>query len=163
MANEPLTFMVEGARLIWRNFSGKETMYKPAGTRTFNVVLDKQTADKMAADGWNVKCKPSGVPADEGDESVDEELCYIEVTVGYKFRPPTIVVITDTSRTKLDENTVEMLDWAEIRNVDLIANASHWEVGGKTGIKAYLKTMYVTIEEDPLERKYNLQEMQGQD
>lgn len=156
MVEEVPTFMIEGARLIWKNFSGAETQFKPAGTRTFNVVLDKQTADKMAADGWNVKCKP---PTEEDDE----EFCYLEVTVGYKAYPPKIVVITDTSRTMLTEDTVEMLDWADIRNVDFTARAYAWEVGPKSGIKAYLKNMFVTIEEDELERKYNMMDQRGSD
>lgn len=151
MPDEAKTFMVEGARLVYRNFSGKETMFKPSGTRTFSVVLDKKTADQMAADGWNVKCKP----AREDDE---EEFCHIEVTIGYKVRPPKIVLITDNGRTNLTEETVGMLDWADVRNVDFIAREYAWEVGGKSGIKAYLQSMFVTIEEDELERKYAVHE-----
>lgn len=145
--NQGKTFQVEGARLVYRNFSGKETMFKPEGTRTFGVILDTPIADQMAADGWNVKCKPSR-------DDDDEEFCHIEVTVGYKIRPPKIVLITDNGRTNLTEETVGMLDWADIQNVDLIAREYAWEVGGKSGIKAYLQTMFVTIEEDALERKY---------
>lgn len=147
MPDDVKTFMVEDARLVYRNFSGAETMFKPEGTRSFSVVLDKATADRMVDDGWNVKCK---VPQEPGDE----EFCHIEVTVGYKSRPPKIVVITETSRTMLNEDTVGMLDWADIRTVDLISRAYAWEVGGKSGIKAYLQSMFVTIEEDALERKY---------
>jgi hypothetical protein len=29
-----------------------------------------------------------------------------------------------------------------------------WDVNGKTGVKAYLKTLFVTIDEDALELKY---------
>jgi hypothetical protein len=148
MEDNRKTFMIEDAQIIFRNFSGAATPFKPeGGSRTFAVVLDKEAADKLALDGWNVKCKP---PQEEGDD----EFCYIEVTVGYKVRPPKIVVITDTSRTALTEENVGMLDWADIRNADLIAREYQWEVGGKTGIKAYLQSLFVTIEEDALERKY---------
>lgn len=156
MGDNATTFMVEDARLIWRNFSGAPTPFNPdGGKRTFNVVLDKETADKMSADGWNVKCKPAGEPADEGEDGTDEEFCYLEVAVGYKVRPPMVVCITDTSRTKLTEETIGMLDWVDIRTVDFEAKASYWEVGAKRGVKAYLQKMYITIEESALDRKYN--------
>lgn len=147
--------MVEDARLIWKNFTGAPTPFKPdGGVRTFNVVLDKETANTMVADGWNVKCK---LP----DEEDAEEFCFIEVTVGYKVRPPKIVCITETSRTNLTEDTVGTLDWADIRKCDLIAHAYNWSMpSGKTGKKAYLKSMFVTIEEDLLERKYNIDAME---
>ena len=156
MPNDVKSFQIEGAQLIYRNFSGAPTPFKPeGGVRTFSVVLDKKLADKMARDGWPVKCKPSR------EEDNEEEFCFIEVKVGYKQRPPNIVVITDYGRTNLTEDTVGMLDWADIRNVDLIAREYNWEVGGKSGIKAYLKTMFVTIDEDDLERKYAVEETDG--
>ena len=64
-------------------------------------------------------------------------------------------MITSRGRTNLDESTVEMLDWADITNVDLIVRPYEWSVSGKTGIKAYLQSIYVTVEEDELERKYS--------
>lgn len=154
MANETPTFKIEDAQLVWRNFAGKETKFKPEGTRTFSVVLPHDLADQMAKDGWNAKCKP----ADPNDPENQDEFCFIEVTVGFKVKPPTIVCLTDTSRTRLDESTVEMLDWADIRTVDLIVRAYQWEVGASSGLKAYLQSMYVTIEEDDLAKKYAVRE-----
>ena len=68
--------------------------------------------------------------------------------------PPKIVMLTKHGKTALDEETVGTLDWAEIQKCDLVFSAYQYEVGGKTGIAAYLKTMFVTVLEDDLEEKY---------
>lgn len=145
--DEAKTFMVEDARLVFRNFSGKEGQYNVAGNREFAVILDPESANAMAKDGWNVKQLTGRDEDEEGD-------FYISVAVNFKNRPPRVVMITSTSRTNLTEESVDVLDWAEIRTADLIARAYNWEVNGKTGIKAYLQSLFVTIEEDALERKY---------
>lgn len=147
MANEPMTFMIEDAQMVFRNFAGKEGQYNRAGDRNFCVFLDEETATQMAADGWNIRTL-------EAKEEGDIQRPYIQVAVNFKNRPPRVVLISSTGRTNLDEDSVEVLDYADIRLVDLIANASYWEVNGKTGIKAYLKSLFVTINEDELEKKY---------
>lgn len=139
--------MVENAQLIFRNFSGKEDKYNSAGDRNFCVVLDQGTADQMASDGWNIRTL-------DAREEGDDVTFYIPVKVSFKNRPPRVVLISSTGRTNLDEGSVEVLDYADMRNVDLIAQAYNWAVGDKTGKKAYLKSMFVTLEEDELERKY---------
>ncbi len=141
------TFMVEDARLIFRNFSGKEGQYNREGDRNFSVILDPKVAEEMLNDGWNVKYLTS---REEGEPDTP----YVQVAANFKYRPPRVVMITSTGRTNLSEETVDVLDWADIRNVDLIARAYEWVVNGKSGIKAYLQSMFVTIEEDALERKY---------
>lgn len=148
---ETLTFQVDDARLMFRNFAGKEGKYNREGDRNFSVALDQESADRMAADGWNVKYL-------DAREEGDTDTPYIQVGVGYKTRPPRIVLISSKGRTNLDEEGVEVLDWVSIAKVDLIARAYEWEVNGKAGIKAYLQTMFVTIEEDELERRYAMQE-----
>lgn len=149
--DEAKTFMVEDARLVFRNFSGKEGQYNREGDRNFSVILNDEVAKLMLKDGWNVKYLAS---RDEGDEDTP----YIQVAVSYKNRPPHIVMITSTARTNLTEESVEVLDYADIALCDMIARAYEWEVNGKTGIKAYLQSMFVTIEEDALQRKYAIQE-----
>ncbi len=144
------TVLMEGVRIIFRNFTGKEGQYNREGDRNFAVLLDDSTAHAMAEDNWNVKWLR---PRNEDEE--DSPQAYLPVSVNFKGRPPRIVVITSRGRSNLDESTVEMLDWADILNVDLIIRPYEWTVNDKSGIKAYLQSIYVTIEEDPLERKYN--------
>lgn len=145
---EANTFMIENAKIIFRNFEGKEGQYNRNGDRNFAVIIpDEKTAQNMLKDGWNVKYLQ---PREEGDEATP----YIQVAVSYKNRPPRIVMMTSTARTVLTEDNVEILDWADIKSSDLICRAYEWDVNGKTGVKAYLQSLFVTIEEDYLERKY---------
>ena len=82
---------------------------------------------------------------------------YLKVEASYRARPPRVICIPSITknRTYLNENTIASLDYAEILNVDLTINPYQWEVNGNSGVKAYLGTMYVTIQEDPLDAKYS--------
>lgn len=149
MAKQDGTVMMENAKIIWRNFAGRETPYNREGDRNFNVIVPEDLAKKMLEDGWNVKFKE---PREEGDEG----MYVIQVSVGYKGKPPTIVLMgaLSGSRNNLGEKECELLDYADIQNVDLIIRPYNWAVNGKSGVKAYLKSIYVTINEDELELKY---------
>jgi hypothetical protein len=141
---------IEDARIIFRNFSGIERPpYNKAGERNFAVVLDPKTAQAMLNDGWNVK-----LPAETHDEEEETKDPILQVKVNFDKRPPRVVMITSTNRTELNKDTIDVLDAVDFQTVDLIINPSYWEVGNKSGIAAYLKSMYVTIEEDELDRKY---------
>jgi hypothetical protein len=139
--------VIENARIGFRNFSGKEGKYNPAGRRNFCVFLDPKIAEDLVADGWNVRYL-------EPRDPDDEKQAYLQVAVNFSNVPPKIIVITSKNKTTLEETTVNMLDWAEIENVDLIIRPYNWDVNGKSGVKAYIKSMYVTLVEDEFEKKY---------
>ena len=142
------TLIMENARIVFRNFAGAEGMYNREGDRNFCVLLEEDTAQDMIADGWNVKrLKPR--------EGMEIGTAYIQVSVGFKGRPPRMVMITSKGRVDLGEEECILLDWADILTVDLIIRPYHWNVNGRTGVKAYLKSIFVVINEDYLELKYN--------
>lgn len=151
MADSVKTFMIEDAPIIFRNFAGKEGQYNREGDRNFAVILPPDIAVQMLKDGWNVRYL-------EAREEGDEDTPYIQVSVNFKNRPPRVILLTSTTRTQLDEESVDVLDWADIQTADLIARGYDWSVNDKTGTKAYLQSLFVTIEEDALERKYSINE-----
>lgn len=146
---------IENAKILWPNFSGREKDYNNEGERNFSVAIeDPELINKLAEDGWNVKIwVPKNV--EEGEEV--NPIHYIPVKVSYKYESlaPKVVMVTKKNQVLLDEDSVGQLDFTRIINADLTIVPSEWEVNGKTGIKAYLKTLYATIEEDEWAEKYS--------
>jgi hypothetical protein len=138
---------IENAKIGFRNFAGVEGKFNPAGKRNFCVFLENELGQILETDGWNVRWL-------EPKEEHEERKPYLQVAVSYDNIPPKIVLVTSKGKTVLDEESINILDWAEIKQVDLVIRPYNWEVNGKGGVKAYAKSMYVTIMEDGLESKY---------
>lgn len=138
---------IKNARIMFRNFAGKEGKFNPAGRRNFCVFLDIDAAEALKAEGWNIKYL-------EGREPDDIPQPILQVTVNYDFMPPKLWVVTRRGKTLLDEDSVSALDWAELDQVDITIRPYEWEVNGKTGVKAYIKSGYFTIREDELDEEY---------
>ena len=144
----PDNIVIEDARLVFRNFQGKEGVYNNEGKRNFCVLLDPDDAQDLLDKGWNVKFLK---PRDEEEEPAP----YLQVSVNFDVRPPKILLITSKGKTTLDEDTVILLDWADIETADVSIRPYVWEVNGSSGVKAYCKTLAVKIVEDAVELKYD--------
>ena len=142
--------VMENIRVIFKNFRGLEDMYNRAGDRNFCVPIDDpDEAARLKDMGWNIKMY-------KGSEDSDP-LYYLQVAVSYKNIEPNIYMVTNKNKVRLSEATVGNLDSADIKTADLIVSPYNWEVNGKTGTKAYCKTMYVVIDEDVFAGKYDFE------
>lgn len=149
--------VLEGNRIVFRNFSGAASQYNQQGNRSFCVVLSPEQADYMHALGWNVR---QLAPRDEQELPVP----YIQVAVRFDVRPPHIYTIVDGVKNELSEETVGMLDYAYIQTCDMVISPSYWEMNGRVGVKAYLKVLYATLENpDVLAHKYAMDEGPAED
>lgn len=147
MTNNVTNISVENAKIIFKNFSGEEKRFNPKGKRNFCLLLDEDISKKLKNDGWNIKYLNPRDP-DEAPQA------YLQVAVAFENFPPNIYMIVGGKKTKLDEDTVSALDYAEIENVDLIIRPYNWSTATGSGVKAYLKNMYVTLVENEFEKKY---------
>lgn len=139
---------IEGALIIWKNFSGERDKFNP-GKRGFSVVIDDAVmADELKQEGWNIKERPLQEGADPSEQ---------EWTLPVKLnmnRYTQVWLIVGNHKTLLDENTVAQLDVVDIINCDISIRPYEWEMSGRTGITAYVDSMYVTIRENKFAEKY---------
>lgn len=144
---EKLEVRIDNAKIMFRNFAGASKNYNPAGNRNFCVFLPDDIAESMERDGWYVRWLNSR----EGEAPQ----AMISVKLNYGNYPPNIVLVSDGKMSKLSEENVNVLDFAELEQVDLILRGYTWEVQGKSGIKAYLKEGYFVLVVDELAKKYS--------
>lgn len=145
--NEKLEVRIDNARVMFRNFAGAAGNYNPAGNRNFAVFLPTEVAEKMERDGWKIRWLNSR--EDEPPQAM------VSVKLNFGNYPPNIFLVSDGKISKLSEENVNVLDFAELAQVDLILRGYTWEVQGKTGIKAYLKEGYFVLVVDELAKKYS--------
>lgn len=151
----PPDMVIEDAQFVYRkNFEGREETYNESGARYFNVRVPDNIVEQATADGWNVKWTKPGKDHPRPEEHVSEP--YIQVSVGFKYRPPTIILVEDGKQTLLNEDTVGLLDSLPLEKFDVVLRGRQWDSPHGCGIKAWLKTFAGVVETDDIQRKYNV-------
>ena len=139
---------INDARIVFRNFRGEGGPYNREGDRNFALVIpNKDIADELIKDGWNVKIK-------EAREEGDQPFIFLTVKVKFNDRGPHIYLKTGEAVNKLDEETVSCIDDIDIRSVNLDISPYDWEINGKTGRTAYLQSMEIIQEIDRFAARY---------
>lgn len=159
MAKNIENIKIENARIVFRNLSGKPDKFNPqGGKRSFSVVIeDPEFANELKREGWNIK------QFNQNPDSDEEPAHFISVKVSYNNIPPHIYLCTSKNKTLLNEDTVGQLDYAEISNVDIVITPYQYEMSGRSGISAYVKTMYVTVVEDEFASKYEYDDLDDEE
>ncbi len=154
MAKELRNLIMEDRTMIYKNFAGRASQFNEEGDRNFCILLSDEEAAELERDGWNIKNQR---PNEEGETQK-----YMAVSVKYRGRDgqpmrsqPRLTLITSRGRTELDEDAAEIIDQSDIARVDLIVRPYEWGFAGKSGVKAYLKEIYVTLEESKFAQRYN--------
>jgi hypothetical protein len=145
-----VTMSLSGVRIIWRNFSARETKYKKAGDeRSFHVVIPEERVDDLVNDGWPIK---KWEPGEDSDP-----VYHMKVVLKYSRNNngPKAFAIMGDRKIFLTEETISTLDFANIIDVDMTIRQYEWDLGGgRCGIAAYLNDIYVVIQPDEFEEKY---------
>lgn len=150
MEKEINNLVIRDADIKNRNFAGRKDEFNAEGMRNFSVAIsDMGLCDKLIEDGWNVRIK-------EYDDG--ESIGFLKVAVSYMKKPPKIVQVTSRNGknklTNITEETVGDIDNLDIKNIKLEITPRPWSKGGRSGIKAYLKTMYYDLIEDVFAADY---------
>lgn len=140
------------ARIIWKNFRGDKGPWDTRADKSFAILInDSVLAEELREEGWTLK----ELAANDDFDSVAYAL---KVKVRFDKKPPKCKLVTNINGrqkvTKLDEDSISFLDWAEPEKIDLTISQSKWNMNGRSGITAYLDVMYFTPVVDELETEY---------
>lgn len=139
---------VDDARLIYRNFAGAASQFNREGDRDFHLVIpDREIADALVDEGWNVKIKPA-----RNEE--EDDFMTMKVKVKFNGFGPKCYLVSGSRRVELDEESVGCLDDIDIESCDLDIRPFDWSMNGKDGRTAYLQSICVYQRLDRFAEKF---------
>ncbi len=144
-STEPV--FLKNVQIRWRNFEGRGSAYNADGKRNFVVELDEETAVKLYEGGWNVKLSK---PNDEGEQSA-----FLPVEANYGGRTmPEVFLVHGKSKELIPEDLLHIVDGVEIAHCNVYIRPYDWKMARGSGRKAYLHTIAVVIQPNPVHLMY---------
>ena len=132
------TLIIDGADLIFKNFSGRETAFNRFGERNFGVIIDDNDwVQALQLIGWNVKKTADGVYFLSVSVRLPSNPPEPTVTVAHKYSDRTV-----QATYKVDGQEIGDLDNMTLTNCMLEIRGCRYEINGKSGIKAFLSSLW---------------------
>lgn len=108
-------YMVNDASLIFKNFSGQSGQYP--GSRSVNVIIDEESAEKLSAEGLPVYIKDR----DDGSKAYS-----VRLNTKIDKYPPTIeCALPNGDIIEIDPEEIGSLDSLSLINVDVVWTYSY--------------------------------------
>ena len=76
MSKDKFEVRIDNARVMFRNFTGAEGKFNPAGNRNFAIFLPDDIAREMEKDGWSIRW------LDSRDDEPPQGLVTVKVNFG---------------------------------------------------------------------------------
>lgn len=142
------TIVLKDIGVLFRNFSGEARQFNSAGDRNFNAQVTEEQAEMLRKKGFRIRVV-------QPNKYNDETTYLLKVKVSYRFDAPNVYVLSDVGKRRLDEDTIGELDHVSIAKCDISIVGSNWVMpSGETGVTAYLRSAYVSLNVDPLDAEY---------
>lgn len=135
------TITLKDAKISNRNFAGRPGRYNAEGVRSYCVVIeDKALAEKLKADGWNVKW------------SENREHFYMPVAVNFDPYPPRIVLRMNHKDIEITPKNCGILDDVIITKTNMVIRPYNWvNDNGESRVKAYCRDLLIVAKPDIFE------------
>lgn len=149
---------ITNSKIVFRNLAGKPTKFNSrGGVRDFAVVLDNyDDVESLINMGFSVKY------FNKKNEN-DPDVPFLKVKVNFRYNEegelmsPHIYVINNGQKVLIKPETAEIVDRADIAYCDMVIRPfAYNNINGRSGVSAYLDKMFVNIEEDEIEKKYEM-------
>ena len=140
---------LEDVAIKWAfsHFDGREDTFNAEGDYNFTMILPDDVAEKLRAEGWNVRTM-------DGYEEGDPPEHLLKVKISYKYEPPKVFLIKGDRKLRAEKRDLADIRRDTCEQIDVIITPSRWVVGGNSGITAYAKELYAKVKESRFSAKY---------
>lgn len=144
---------IDGAEIKYPNLEGRADQFNRNGERYVNIIVDEEYVDFLRNDlGINVKERPRNKEGTEFEYSIKAKM---------RFNGRTTIYLSDTMTSKhikINEDTANVVDTANIVYADFDLNVREWELGGRSGVNLWIDKANFVQEYDRFAQKFAEQE-----
>ena len=147
---------VESPEIFMINFAGRKTDSNPNGHRQFSLKLPSiEYAEQMKEEGWSVWYTKESERYGDATPCITVEMRW-QSNPELKWLNPKIYKCTrkNPNGTLIPEELIDELENDEIEDIVLDIRLRYWTINGKSGIKAYVDSMWLKIEDDDPSGKF---------